>query len=38
MTTTPAEPVQDPDQMPIVRPEEDPDRPDPDITPAQEDG
>ncbi|GAB3666579.1 hypothetical protein GCM10027596_34310 [Nocardioides korecus] len=38
MTTTPAGPVQDPDQQPIIRPDEDPGhRPDPDITPAPED-
>jgi hypothetical protein len=38
MTATPNEPVQDPDQLPIIRPGEDPGRkPDPNITPAPED-
>lgn len=38
MTTTPNEPVQDPDAQPIIRPDEEPStKPDPDITPAPED-
>jgi hypothetical protein len=37
MTTTPAEPIQDPDQLPVIQPDSNPSTQDPNITPAPED-